>query len=203
MILVLVETEGAAASEVSLETLALARSLSEVGGGIAVRAVVVGAVDDADALAAELGAHGVTEVLHATGDAFDAYGGASWAAAVQSARAETSSVVVTAAGTPRGNEVIAHLAARLDVPMAANVIAFSGLSPFTVTRQVVGGSAQEEMTLGVRPARVHGRRPLVGGAVRRRPAGRVARGDPRGRPRPTWSRGSRPPAPRRPTSPAR
>ena len=58
MILVLVETEGAAASEVSLETLALARSLSEMGGGIAVRAVVVGAVDDADALAAELGAHG-------------------------------------------------------------------------------------------------------------------------------------------------
>jgi electron transfer flavoprotein alpha subunit len=152
MILVLVETEGAAASEVSLETLALARSLSEAGGGIAVRAVVVGEVEDAGGLASELGRHGVTEVLHATGDAFDAYGGASWAAAVQAARADTGSVVVTAAGTPRGNEVLAHLAARLEVPMAANVVAFSGLSPFTVTRQVVGGSALEEMTLGARPA---------------------------------------------------
>jgi electron transfer flavoprotein alpha subunit len=145
-------TEAGGVSEVSLETLALARSLSETGGGIAVRAVVVGDVADLDALATELGAHGVSELLHATGEAFDAYGGASWAAAVQHARAETGSVVVLAAGTPRGNEVVAHLAARLDVPMAANVVAFSGLSPFTVTRQVVGGAALEEMVLGARPA---------------------------------------------------
>ena len=152
MILVLVETEGVAASEVSLETLAFARSLSAAGGGIAVRAVVVGDVADRDALAAELGRHGVAEVLQATGEPFDAYGGASWAAAVQAARVDTGSVVVTAAGTPRGNEVIAHLAARLDVPMAANVVAFSGLSPFTVSRQVVGGAVLEEMTLATRPA---------------------------------------------------
>ncbi len=152
MILVLVELENGAASEVSLETMAFARSLSEAGGGIAIRAVLVGDVPDRDALAAELGRHGVSEVRHATSDAFDAYGGASWAAAVQAARADTSSVVVTAAGTPRGNEILAHLAARLDVPMAANVVAFSGLSPFTVTRQVVGGSALEEMTLATRPA---------------------------------------------------
>lgn len=152
MILVLVETEGVAASEVSLETLALARSLSRAGGGIAIRAVVVGDVADPESLAATLGRHGVGEVLQATGDAFTAYGGASWAAAVQAARADTGSVVVTAAGTPRGNEVLAHLAARLDVPLAANVVAFSGLSPFTVTRQVVGGSVLEEMTLASRPA---------------------------------------------------
>ena len=152
MILVLVELENGTSAEVSLETLAFARSLSEAGGGIAIRAVLVGDVPDRDALAAELGRHGVSEVRHATGDAFDAYGGASWAAAVQAARADTSSVVVTAAGTPRGNEVLAHLAARLDVPMAANVVAFSGLSPFTVTRQVIGGAALEEMTLATRPA---------------------------------------------------
>lgn len=48
--------------------------------------------------------------------------------------------------------MLAHLAARLDVPMAANVVAFSGLAPFTVTRQVLGGSALEEMALAVRPA---------------------------------------------------
>ncbi|MGZ5405240.1 MAG: electron transfer flavoprotein subunit alpha/FixB family protein [Nocardioides sp.] len=152
MILVLVETEGAVVAEVSLETLAFARSLSETGGGIAIRAVTIGDVDDPVALAAELGRHGVSEVRHAVGEAFDAYGGASWAAAVQAARADTGSVVVTAAGTPRGNEVLAHLAARLDVPMAANVVAFSGLSPFTVSRQVLGGSALEEMALAARPA---------------------------------------------------
>lgn len=152
MILVLVETESGAPAEVSLETLAFARALSEAGGGIAIRAVMIGAVGDPDALAAELGRHGVSEVRHAAGEAFDAYGGASWAAAVQAARHDTGSVVVTAAGTPRGNEVLAHLATRLDVPMAANVVAFAGLSPFTVTRQVVGGSALEEMALAARPA---------------------------------------------------
>ena len=47
---------------------------------------------------------------------------------------QAGAVVVTAAGTNRGNEVLAHLAARWDVPMAANVLSFAGLSPFTVTR---------------------------------------------------------------------
>ena len=36
--------------------------------------------------------------------------------------------------------------------MAANVVAFGGLSPFVVTRQVVGGAALEEMRLSQRPA---------------------------------------------------
>jgi electron transfer flavoprotein alpha subunit len=36
--------------------------------------------------------------------------------------------------------------------MAANVLSFHGLSPFTVTRQVVGGAALEEMVLDQRPA---------------------------------------------------
>ena len=154
MILVLVETEpeSGLATEVTLETVAFARSLAEAGGGITIRAVVVGAVADRDALAAELGSHGVAEVVHAVGDAFDAYGGACWAAAVQAVQVETESVVVTAAGTPRGMEVLAHLAARLDVPMAANVVSFSGLAPFTVARQVVGGAAYEDMTWEGRPA---------------------------------------------------
>lgn len=154
MILVLVETDpvGGLATEVTLETVAFARSLAEAGGGITIRAVVVGDVVDRDALAAELGEHGVAEVVQATGDPFAVYGGACWAAAVQAVQAETDSVVVTAAGTPRGMEVLAHLAARLDVPMAANVVSFSGLAPFTVARQVVGGAAYEDMTWEGRPA---------------------------------------------------
>ena len=36
--------------------------------------------------------------------------------------------------------------------MAANVVSFSGLSPFEVTRQVAGGAALEEMRLAQRPA---------------------------------------------------
>ncbi|MEP6816501.1 MAG: electron transfer flavoprotein subunit alpha/FixB family protein [Marmoricola sp.] len=156
MILVLVETEAGPesiqVSEVSLETLALARSLAAEGGGIKIRALVVGDVADREGLAAELGAHGVSEVHQAVGEAFLSFGGASWAAALQAARESTGSVVVVAGGSPRGGEVLAHLAARLDVPMAANVVSFSGLAPFVVSRQVVGGSALEEMLLDRRPA---------------------------------------------------
>lgn len=154
MILVLCEVDPTTGEvdEVSLETLALARSLSAAGGDVAVRAVVVGPVADRDTIAGELGRHGAAEVRHAGGEALSAYGGASWAAAVQAVREETGSVAVLAGGTPRGTEVMAHLAARLDVPMAANVVGFDGLSPLTVRRQVAGGAALEEMRLATRPA---------------------------------------------------
>ena len=62
------------------------------------------------------------------------------------------SVVVMAGGTNRGNEVMARVATQLDVAMAANVVSFGGLSPFVVTRQVVGGAALEEVRLSQRPA---------------------------------------------------
>jgi electron transfer flavoprotein alpha subunit len=61
-------------------------------------------------------------------------------------------VAVLAPGTPRGMEVLAHLAARLDVAMAANVVAISAAEPLVVTRQVQGGAVLEEMRLPERPA---------------------------------------------------
>ena len=148
MILALVELESGSANEVSLETLALARSLE----ADRIDAVVIGDVPDRDALSAELGAHGVIAIHHAVGDAFESFGGAAWAAAVQAAQVSTGASVVLAGGTPRGGEVLAHLAARLDVPMAANAIGVSGSAPLTVTRQVVGGAALEEMSLAESPA---------------------------------------------------
>jgi electron transfer flavoprotein alpha subunit len=158
MILVFVETDGSGATEASLETVTFARDLatreSGDGGGGPVHAVVVGALPDGTV--DQLGAHGVSEVHHATGDAFSAYGGAVWAAALQAAYQVTGSVAVTATGSPRGNEVLAHLAARLGVAMAANVVGcpapFAVAQPFVVSRQVVGGAVLEEMRLDDRPA---------------------------------------------------
>ncbi len=150
MILVLVETDATGAVEVSREAISFARDLAAAGGGVPVDAVVVGELPAN--LQEQLAAYGVRTVHHAAGEAFDAYSGAAWAAAVQAARAAAGSVVVTAAGTPRGNEVLAHVAARTGVAMAANVLSFSGLAPFVVTRQVVGGAALEEMRLDERPA---------------------------------------------------
>lgn len=150
MILVLVETDGSGVIEVSRETLTFVRSLGEADGEGAVDVVVVG--DVTDAAREQLAAYGVRTVYRVTGEAFTAYAGAAWAAAVQEARRQAGSAFVAAAGTPRGLEVLAHVAAREGVPMAANVLSCAGSAPLLVTRQVVGGAALEEMRLDERPA---------------------------------------------------
>jgi electron transfer flavoprotein alpha subunit len=150
MILVYVETEVDGVSEVSLEAVTFARQLSAAGGGVPIDAVVVGPAPDG--VPAELASYGVRTVHHAAGDDLERFSGAATATAVVAARQAASSVVVMAGGTNRGNEVMARVATRAGVAMAANVVAFGGLSPFVVTRQVVGGAALEEMRLSQRPA---------------------------------------------------
>lgn len=145
MIAVLVETDPAGASLVTLEALTFARSLAERSGGGPVHAVVVGPVDDS--LLAQLADHGVALVHQAQDERLSAYAAAAWAAALAQVVAQVSPKVVLAAGTPLGNEVLAHLATRLDVAMAANVVAVDEVHPLMVTRQVVGGAALEETRL--------------------------------------------------------
>jgi len=77
-----------------------------------------------------------------------AYAPAAWAAALVDAADGADAIV--AAGSVHGNEVLAHVAARLDQPFAANV---TGIDGDVVTRQRWGGSLLEE-------ARVQGS-PLV------------------------------------------
>ncbi len=137
-VLVLVETDEEGAIEVSRETLTFARSL-----GGEVHALLVG--DGPAGLVEQLGAYGVTGVRHASGDAFTSYAAAAWAGAVVAAAEDVS--LVMAAGTQRGNEVLAHVAVRLGVTMAANVVAVDSTEPLVVSRQVLGGAAMEEMPL--------------------------------------------------------
>ena len=85
--------------------------------------------------------------------AIDASGGgyapAGWAAALVGAIEQRAPSAVLAPGTERGNEVMAHVAARLDLPMAANCVSVTPGDPAAVTRVRWGGSLLEE-------ARVHG-----------------------------------------------
>jgi electron transfer flavoprotein alpha subunit len=166
MILVLVETGADGVAEVSREALTFARSLAAD-----VDAVVVGDVSD---LAREhLASYGVRIVHRASGDAFSAYAGAASAAAVQAALAASGATHLLAAGTPRGMEVLAHVAAREGVPMAANVLSAEGADPMVVTRQVVGGAALEEMRLVQSPVVLT----MAGHAVEPRPAGAAGAAD--------------------------
>jgi electron transfer flavoprotein alpha subunit len=72
------------------------------------------------------------------------YAPAAWAAAIASAADGADTIV--APGSDRGNELLAHVAARLDQPFAANVMRIDG---DVVTRMRWGGSLLEE-------ARLHG-----------------------------------------------
>jgi electron transfer flavoprotein alpha subunit len=73
-----------------------------------------------------------------------AYAPSAWAAAIVEASRGADAIV--AAGSDRGNELLAHVAARLDQPFAANVASIAG---DVVTRIRWGGSLLEE-------ARLHG-----------------------------------------------
>ena len=138
----------------SRETVTFARGLAERAGET-LHAVIIGSRPDG--VVDQLGTYGVTDVHHATGEAVSAYGGAAWAAAVQAVVTDAADVgAVVAPGTERGMEVAAHLAARLDVPMAANVVRVADEAgeegALRVVRQVLGGAALEEMVLPERPA---------------------------------------------------
>jgi electron transfer flavoprotein alpha subunit len=82
------------------------------------------------------------------------YAPAAWGAAV----AQAGGDVIVAPGTERGNEVLAHAAAILDQPMAANCVSATLGPPATVTRVRWGGSLLEE-------ARLHGSPLLLSAAA--------------------------------------
>jgi len=148
-VLVLVETQAGGVREVSLEAVTFARRLAEQRGGQPVDAAVVGPLSDevqADLLA-QLGEHGVRTVRVAEHESLGTYGASAWAAALVEAAQSAASAAVVASGTPRGCEVLAHVAVRLDVAMAANAVEVVSADPLVVARQVVGGAVLEEMGL--------------------------------------------------------
>ncbi|MGI8992665.1 MAG: electron transfer flavoprotein subunit alpha/FixB family protein [Nocardioidaceae bacterium] len=153
-VLVLVETDAHRVTETSLETLTFARDLVKRRDGAQSHALLVGPVDaDLRATAlSQLADQGVDVVHVAQHDGLSAYSAASWATAVVAAAAASSAAVVLAPGTPRGSEIMAHVAARLDTAMAANVVAVGEVDPLVVSRQVMGGAVLELMRLTGRPA---------------------------------------------------
>ena len=87
-------------------------------------------------------------------DAVEPFAPDALAAILQRAADDVSAAAVLAAGTDRGNDVMARLAARTGLPLAANCIAAQPAEPVSVTRQRWGGSLLETATL-------HSSRPLL------------------------------------------
>jgi electron transfer flavoprotein alpha subunit len=144
-VVVLVEHDGGALDELSLQALALARELGEP-----LEALLV-APGGADA-AGELGAHGVARAHVADDDRLAAYAPGAWARCVTDLAASLEPSAIVAAGSNRGNEVLAHAAARLGLPFAANCTRVKAGDPLELTRLRWGGSLLEEARLHGSPA---------------------------------------------------
>jgi electron transfer flavoprotein alpha subunit len=143
VILVLVEHTDGRLDRLSLEALTLARRLSNDVKS-PVEAVLFG--PGAREAAGQLGGQGVS-VAHVAGDEpFAAYAPAAWARGILELIRHGASDVL-AAGSDRGNEVMAHVGARTDRTMAANVVEVRPGTRFGIVRQRWAGSLLEEAWL--------------------------------------------------------
>ena len=144
-VLAFIETADCEADRISLETLALVRGFAgEIGAPV--EALLVGT--DAATVGVRLGAHGIGTV-HALTDAriAGAFAPAAWGAALAALAIERGAAAVVGSGTERGAEVLAHAAARLGMPLAANVVDVTPGDPWQMTRQRWAGSLLEVATL--------------------------------------------------------
>jgi electron transfer flavoprotein alpha subunit len=129
--------------ELTRQALTLAQTLGDV------EAVAIGAAPEALPVERVWVAEGI-----------DAYAPGAWATALEEVIDRVSPLAVVAPGTERGNEVLAHVAARRDLPFAANCTSVEG---DVVTRVRWGGSLLEE-------AHVHSPLPLLSVAPHAVPA---------------------------------
>jgi electron transfer flavoprotein alpha subunit len=109
-VLVLVELDGGEPADASLRALTLARSIGDVS------AVVFADAAHQDTLAS----YGVSDVYLVESSSLEGYAPQAWARTLAGLATETGATAVLAAGTDRGNEVLAHVGAITGLPMAAN-----------------------------------------------------------------------------------
>ena len=143
-VLVLVEHANGEPDRLSREALTLGGSLvADTGGEL--EALLVG--PGADQAAGGLGVHGVRTAHVVRDERLAGYAPAGWAAALVELITTQAPSAVLAPGSDRGNEVLAHVAARTGRPMAANVLAVSTGDPWRRTRQRWAGSLLEDASL--------------------------------------------------------
>ncbi len=140
MILGFVEQDGGKVNPHSLEMLTLARRLAGETA-VPLHAVVMGEAVDG------LGAYGVSALHIAQHPDLTDFAPAAWAECVVQVMAVERPTAVFAAGTERGNEVMAYVAAKLGAAMAANVTAVVPGDDYRITRLRWGGSLLEEAWL--------------------------------------------------------
>jgi electron transfer flavoprotein alpha subunit len=147
-VLALVSLGGAAGApdRASLETLTFARGLADQLGA-PMEAVVVAEASAARGAAAALVGRGLTSVVVVEHDRLTTDHPDGWAAAIAQVADSRGASAVVGAGTERGNELLARVAARMDLPMAANVLSIEAGDRSKLVRQRWAGSLLEECWL--------------------------------------------------------
>jgi len=142
MILVWIDHADGAPDALSLQALTLARGLA-VSTGEMLEAVVIGS----DPMADQLGVFGVQTVHSVSDERLTDFTPAGWAQGIVDVMSASSVQAVLAAGSDRGNEVMAHVAAKTELPLAANCTEVEPGDAYVVTRHLWGGSLLEEARL--------------------------------------------------------
>ncbi len=148
MILALIEHDRGTLEETSLQMLTFGRDTA-ARMDVPLVAVLMG--ESARPLADTVRAYGVTSLVWVRHEGMEDYAPAAWAAAMGQLMEKKQPGMILAAGTDRGNEVMAHLAARADLPMAANCAEIRPGDPFEVIRLRWGSTLLEETVLRGEP----------------------------------------------------
>lgn len=141
MVLVVVDHDRGQLDELSLQAVTYGRQLAS-GLGQPLEALVVG--EEGRGLAAGLGEYGVATVHLAVHPALTGWAPVAATRAAAHVAASSGATVVLAIGSPRGAELMAHLGAITDLPVAADCVEIRPGDPTTVTRARWGGSLLEE-----------------------------------------------------------
>jgi len=144
MILTFIDHDRGALNAVSLEVLTLARQMS-TELGCPMGAILVG--ENSRDLAEQVQSYGVSQAYLMLHDDLNDYAPEAWAQSIVDLVGSENPEAIIAPGTDRGNEVLAHVAARLDQPMAANCCEVTTGADYQVTRVQWGGSLLEESIL--------------------------------------------------------
>ena len=145
MILTFIDHDRGSLNPLTLEMLTLARTVA-AADECALTAVLIGA--DARNLVDELAVYGVAEVYLVLHEELNDFAPAAWAKAITEIIQTKTPHAVIGPGSERGNEVLAYLAAKTNLPLAANCteIKVEGDS-YQLTRLRWGGSLLEDAAL--------------------------------------------------------
>ena len=144
MILTLIDHDRGQLNKISLQALTLARKLA-ADSGVSLEAVIVG--EEAKGLAQDLQQYGASKVYLVSHANLTDYAPEAWAESLVQVVKTKSAQAVIVPGTERGNEVLAYMAAKLDLPMAANCTVVNSGDTLSLTRIRWGGSLLEDATL--------------------------------------------------------